>query len=82
MSASKGPRAVENQLSLPRFAATIAASLGLLAVLVRLLAPRAVWLAQTSAAPARFAAAFFAITLLNCFIEYFFHRYVLHKPVV
>ena len=82
MSASKGSRAVENQLSLPRFAVTVAASLGFLVVLVRLLAPRAVWLAQTSAAPARFASAFLAITLLNCFIEYFFHRYVLHKPVV
>jgi hemolysin III len=73
---------VEEKLSLPLFVFTVVASLAGLALLVWLLAPRAVWLEQISASPIRFAAVFFAITLLNCFIEYFFHRYVLHKPVV
>ena len=30
----------------------------------------------------KIAAAFFAISLLNCFVEYFFHRYVLHTPAI
>jgi hemolysin III len=72
---------VEEKFSLPLFAFIVVASLACLGVLVWLLAPRAVWIAQTSAGPVRFAVAFLAITLLDCFIEYFFHRYVLHKPV-
>ncbi len=73
---------VEEKFSLPRFAFTVAASLAALAVLLKLLAPPGVWRAQVLASPVRFAAAFLAVTLLNCFIEYFFHRYVLHRPLV
>jgi len=76
------PWEVEEKLSFPLLVFTIAASLAGFAILLRFLAPRAVWHAQVSAGPVRFAAAFLAITLLNCFIEYFFHRYVLHKPAV
>ena len=72
----------EEKFSLPLFSVTVLGSLAALVVLLRLLAPRATWLEQVSAAPMRFAAAFLAVTLLNCFIEYFFHRYVLHKPVI
>ena len=83
ISSPKNPRAPAGEkFSLPHFVFTVVASLAGLIVLLKLLAPPGVWLAQVSAAPARFAAAFLAVTLLNCFIEYFFHRYVLHKPVV
>ena len=72
----------EEKFSLPRFLFTIGVSLAGLVVFLRLAAPDAVWHTQVSASLWRFAAAFLAIHLLNCFIEYIFHRYVLHKPVV
>ena len=73
---------VEERFSLPLFLFTVAASLAGLAVLLKLVAPDAVWATQLAAGPLRFAAAFVVIHLLNCFVEYIFHRYVLHKPVV
>lgn len=73
---------VEEQFSLPLFLLTIAASLAALAGLLRLVAPDAVWQAQLAGGAGRFAAAFLAIHLLTAFIEFVFHRYVLHKPVV
>jgi hemolysin III len=65
-----------------RFTVTVVATLAVLAAALKLLAPPGLWLAQVSAAPWKWMAAFVAVTALNCFIEYFFHRYVLHKPVV
>src|SRR5207302_382389 len=73
---------VEEQFSLPRFLFTVAASLAALVALLRLAAPDSVWHAQRSAAPWQFIAVFLAMHLFTCFIEYMFHRYVLHKPVV
>ena len=61
---------------------TVGASLAALVVLLRLAAPESVWHAQRSAAPWQFIAVFLLMHLLTCFIEYMFHRYVLHKPVV
>jgi hemolysin III len=72
----------EEHFSLFRFALTVLVTLSLLVALVRFLAPTGAWHAQLSAGPWRWAVAFAAVTLLNCFLEYFFHRYVLHKPVV
>ena len=72
----------EEKFSLPVFLFTIAVSLAGLAGLFKLAAPDTVWHAQTAATLWQFAAAFLAVHLLNCFIEYIFHRYVLHKPVV
>ena len=72
----------EEKFSLPIFLFTIVTSLACLVGVLKLAAPDAVWHVQTSAGVGRFAAAFLAIHLLNCFIEYIFHRYVLHKPVV
>jgi len=74
--------AVEEHFSLPLFLVTVAASLAGLAGLLKLLAPASVWSEQCSAGGLAFAAAFGAVTLLNAFIEYVFHRYVLHKPVI
>jgi hemolysin III len=73
---------VEERFSLTLFLVTVSASLAALVGLLWLVAPPAVWAAQISAGPWRFLAAFLAIHLLTCFVEYVFHRYVLHKPVV
>lgn len=73
---------IEEKFSLPLFLFTVATSLAGLVLLLWFAAPRAVWHAQLGAAWWQFTAAFLAIHLLNCLIEYIFHRYVLHKPVV
>jgi hemolysin III len=83
MSDATTPRAhAEEQLSLPLFFFTVLVSLLGFGALLYLAAPAAVWRAQLTAAAWQFAAAFLLLKLLNCFVEYFFHRYVLHKPVV
>ena len=70
------------KFSLPLFLLTITVSLTALAGLLWLAAPAAVWRAQLSSGWGALAGAFLAMTMLNCFVEHFFHRYVLHKPVV
>jgi len=67
--------------SLPLFLFTVFASEGLLLAILRLGFP-AVWEQQVLASLPRAVAAFLLLSLLNCFIEYIFHRYVLHKPAV
>jgi hemolysin III len=67
--------------SLPLFLATIAASLIALLGVLRITLP-GVWEAQIIAPLWKGVVAFFAFSLLNCFVEYIFHRYVLHKPAV
>src|SRR5271165_5363986 len=81
MDASPDNAPPQEHFSLTRFLLTVAASLAGLAGLVNLIAPRRVWHAQLHASPLGYATAFLAVTLLNGFIEYFFHRYVLHKPL-
>ncbi len=76
------PEPAGEKLSLPLFFLTIGVSLSGFYLLFRLLAPQPVWLAHVSAGAWKFAAAFVAIKLATSFVEYFFHRYVLHKPVV
>src|SRR5581483_8847374 len=53
---------------------------GLFAIL-RLAAP-AVWTAQLLAPVSHGFLAFAVISLVNCFVEYFFHRYTLHTPAL
>ncbi len=79
---SASSAAPEEHFSLPLFLFTIVTSLAGLVGLLKLVAPDTVWHAQLGAVWWRFAAAFLAVHLLNCFVEYVFHRYVLHKPVV
>jgi hemolysin III len=81
-SASQQHSPVEEHFSLPLFLFTVAVSLAGLTALLWLLAPDSVWTAQISASALHFVAAFLVIKLFNCFVEYGFHRYVLHKPVV
>ena len=73
---------VEEKLSVPLFVVTVALSLGGLLCLVWWVAPGWVWEAQWGAAWWAFAAVFLLVKLGNCFLEFFFHRYVLHKPAI
>lgn len=63
------------------FVFTLLATLAGLFVSLRLLAP-GVWQEQFSAPLWKGVAAFAAVSLVNCFVEYFFHRYVLHTPAL
>lgn len=74
--------AVEEKFSMPLFLFTVAVSLAGLLGLVWLLAPASVWTAQISSGVLPFIAVFLTVTMVNCFFEFFFHRYVLHRPVV
>ena len=81
-SSATGARRVEEHFSLPLFLLTVAVSFAGLAGLLYLAVPAAVWHTQISARVSTFVVPFLAVSLLNCFIEYIFHRYVLHKPLV
>ena len=72
----------DEKFSLPLFFLTLVLSLAAFIGALRLLAPAGVWQAQVHAAAWAGAAAFLGLTLANCFVEYFFHRYVLHKPAI
>jgi hemolysin III len=67
--------------SLPLFLTTLLASEAVLLAVLKYGFP-AVWGLQLSATIWKGVAAFLALSLVNCFIEYVFHRYVLHKPAV
>lgn len=69
------------EFSLPLFVLTVLATLAGLFALLRLAAP-SVWDAQFLASPWQWAVAFLGISLVNCFVEFFFHRYVLHTPAI
>lgn len=66
----------------PIFATTVVLSLSVLLLAFCLVAPKSVWMTQVSASWPKFVTAFLVISLVNCFVEYFFHRYVLHKEAV
>src|ERR1700733_3062277 len=67
--------------SIPLFAATVLATLAGLLSGLRFVFP-GVWQRQLLAPFSRAIAAFFIISLVNCFVEYFFHRYLLHSPTI
>jgi hemolysin III len=69
----------EEKFSLPLFAVTVGVTLALLLLALRELAP-ALWRQQWAASGAKAATAVVLFLLFNGFVEYFFHRYVLHKP--
>jgi hemolysin III len=43
--------------------------------------PHSLWMVQWETSLWKFIVVFFSMSMFNCFMEYFFHRYVLHKPV-
>jgi hemolysin III len=75
------PPAEHEEFSLPLFAFTVVVTLAGLLALLRFLAPE-IWVAQFAAPVSYGIAAFLAMSLFNCFMEYFFHRYVLHLPAI
>lgn len=76
------PPVVEHEeFSLPLFVLTILITLAGLLAALRLFTP-GVWAAQFLAPAWKGAAAFLVLSLVNCFLEYFFHRYVLHTPAI
>ena len=82
MNESPASAEVESEeFSLPLFVLTVLATLAALLAALRLFAP-AVWDQQFLAPIGRGIIAFLVISLVNCFVEYFFHRYVLHTPAI
>jgi hemolysin III len=79
MKASSGVETEE--FSLPLFVLTVLATLAGLLAALRLFAPT-VWAEQFIAPMWKGAVAFLVVSLVNCFMEYFFHRYVLHTPAI
>jgi hemolysin III len=73
--------ATTERFSLGLFLLTVALTVVLLGAILRLVAPET-WQLQWQAPVWAFVVAFAAISLLNCFVEFFFHRYVLHRPAV
>jgi hemolysin III len=71
----------EEHFSLPRFALVVLATLLGLGAILRFAVPD-LWAQEVRAGFGRAALAFLAMSLVNCFIEYFFHRYVLHTRAV
>jgi len=75
------PEAAADEFSLPLFVLTVLATLAGLMAALRLFSPT-VWAEQFLPPAWKWIAAFLAVSLVNCFIEYFFHRYVLHLPAI
>lgn len=67
--------------SLAFFGVIIIGSLAILFVMLWLLAP-SVWKIQMKATWWALLATFLSVHLFNAFAEYFFHRYVLHAPLI
>ncbi|ACB74508.1 PAQR family membrane homeostasis protein TrhA [Opitutus terrae] len=76
-----GTDSEHEEFSLPLFVLTVLATLAGLLAGLRLFAPQ-VWAQQFLAPVSHGIVAFLVISLINCFMEYFFHRYVLHLPAV
>jgi hemolysin III len=67
--------------SLRLFILTVVLTVAGFCAILRFAAPE-LWTSQWQSSLWSFAGAFAAISLLNCFVEFFFHRYVLHRPAV
>lgn len=70
-----------DEFSLSVFAVTILGTLVALLATLRLVAPE-FWSLQWRFSFGEGVFVFLAISLLTCFVEYFFHRYVLHSPAI
>lgn len=69
------------KFSLPLFLVTVGLTLAGIGVVFWRFAPE-IWHGQWQASGAKFAAVFFGASLALCFVEFFFHRYVLHRPAL
>ena len=75
------PKRSTSEFSLPLFTLIILATLAGLFAALRFVVP-GVWTEQFLAPVWKGVVAFFIVSLVNCYVEYFFHRYVLHMPAV
>ncbi|MDF3059461.1 MAG: channel protein hemolysin family [Rariglobus sp.] len=75
------PPEEHEEFSLPLFVLTVLATLAGLLAALRLFAP-GIWATQWLAPLWKGVVAFLFISLVNGFMEYFFHRYVLHTPAI
>lgn len=80
-SSPESPEVETEEFSLPLFVLTVVATLAGLLAALRLFAP-SVWDQQFLAPIGKAIIAFLVISLVNAFMEYFFHRYVLHTPAI
>jgi len=69
------------EFSLPLFVFTVVATLAVLLAGLKFLAP-SVWTEQFLPPLWKGVVAFLGISLVNCYMEFFFHRYVLHMPAI
>lgn len=81
MATAPAPDSKHEAFSLPLFLGTVVVSLAALLGLLWWSAP-AVWTAQWAAPAWKALVAFLVVSLVNAFMEYFFHRYVLHTPAI
>ncbi len=77
----ESPEVEPEEFSLPLFVLTVLATLVALLAALRLFLP-GVWSEQFLAPAWKGGAAFLIVSLVNCFVEYVFHRYVLHLPSI
>lgn len=70
----------EPKFSVALFSFTVVASLGAYLFILKLVAPD-IWEAQMQASISSIVLTTLAVLFVNCFIEYIFHRYVLHAPL-
>ncbi|MCB1103189.1 MAG: hypothetical protein H7A44_06875 [Opitutaceae bacterium] len=69
------------EFSLPLFAFTVVTTLAGIFALLALVFPET-WAAQFRGQWWQAVVVFTSVSMLACFIEFFFHRYVLHQPLV
>ncbi|MSU69288.1 MAG: hypothetical protein EXS39_00625 [Opitutaceae bacterium] len=81
MSAHSHGGKIEPKFSVTLFIITVAVSLTALLGILALVAPK-VWQAQLAASWQAILVTFLAGHMLAAFAEYFFHRYVLHAPLL
>jgi len=74
-------QAKEEEFSLPLFAFTVVATLVVLFAALRFITP-AIWEAEFAAPWWAAVVVFVSVSMMLCFIEFFFHRYVLHLPAI
>jgi len=73
--------APDREFSLPLFVLTLAGTLSVFFLALRLCAP-GVWSAQFLAPFWKSVVVFLVVSLADCCVEYFFHRYILHSSAV
>jgi len=85
----KHETAVEEKFSIVKFAPTILGTFALVLVYAYFVMPTSMWNAQWGELASHWywfdlevLGIFLASQKFNCFAEYFFHRYVLHAPVI